>query len=865
MARHAVLVSELEASVGDNAVRAVLCSAPRGAGLSRALASFVEEVRGWGHRAELTDAERVGVQPGGGLDSLLRARLGIDITARGSVLLDALDARAPDLEPLGREFLATSMGVLRPEFHVARLDARSRQEGAQAEVGRWLSHGEGAFAWVIDDALSLDNESLEFATWLVQSADFPGLVVLAVRDDEKAVFDTRVKALRVSGRMKEVALPSLDHDALHAAFPSSARASKGLALTARLLELSGHEGVSGLTLDAAVRELQHSLTSSERDVLGVVSVAGGRVPLSALEAVLGPHRAEVVDALERRLLVRSGRTTRCHGEREVWLRFPSLVPDNTPAQTRAWCEAIGAWAERQLLATHADPAQRSFLLPMSIRAAESIGDAARVSLAWELTARSGAAAFALRRAEASATGVRRLVLTRMRAEDELFHGGAAQAAKTAQTAFRQVGSSSLGNGPAPWCQLVLRDVRDELEQWETLTTEEASCALELARAEALSHLGQGGETRRAFEGVQSRLVTLKRTPATDALWLRLARTWAWFAAEMLADGALARDICTAARQRVGGDGIAASSHAVAFLRAEQIAHSRGGDPAEARRLADELIAVSQARGDQKEECVAWNARSLLSLRDGALGLAREGFERSLDLARGIGFRRREAVALHNLGLVLAYMGEYGASLACQEKYLQLSEAIGNHPARAYGPAAMALVYVQQLDVHRAEPALLRARRAAEENGWPGLIAWTRHLSGLLKLLRHLDRRDGLQLSLARADFLACLDLLEDRKAGWSEELDPAETAAFLALTWLCSGNHAQAKAALPRAEAYAEGSPHSTQVVAALSALISKQSPSAAVDWFDAHGYFRSTELWTRVAQHLELPVEHHSETRTSL
>ncbi|MGV3622883.1 MAG: tetratricopeptide repeat protein, partial [Archangium sp.] len=362
--------------------------------------------------------------------------------------------------------------------------------------------------------------------------------------------------------------------------------------------------------------------------------------------------------------------------------------------------------------------------------------------------------------------------------------------------------------------------------------------------------------------IEARLTNLKKPDARDALWLRLARTWVWFAAEMLADGALARRICTTARSHVG-EGVSRSSHALAFLRAEQVAHSRGGDAKEARRLADELIAVSKARGDAKEECVAWNARALLSLRDGALSTARRGFERSLDLARSIGFRRREAVAMHNLGLVLAYMGEYGASLACQDKYLQLSEQIGNRPARAYGPAAMALVYVQQLDVHRAEPAVLRARKAAEENGWPGLIAWTRHLSGLLKLQRHLERRDSLQLSLARADFLACLDLLEDRKAGWSEELDPAETAAFLALTWLCGGNEAQARSTLPRVEGYASGSPHSAQVLEALKALLARRAPVEAVDWFEQHGFFRSTELWRRVATYLELPVP--SEERTPL
>lgn len=859
-----MLVGELEASIGDNAVRVVVCSAPRGAGMSQSLASFVEEVRGWGHRAEYVDAERVGVQAGGGIDALLRGRLGLDAAAHGEVLLEAIDARAPGLEPLSREFLAGAMGFLRADFQTARLDARSRWEGALSEVGRWLNDGDGAFAWVIDDALSLDVESLNLVTWLAQSAEFPGVVVLAVRDDERGVFDTRLKSVRVTGKLHELQLAPMTSEALHDAFPTSARAAKGVPLTARLLQLAAHESSAVLSLEAAVRELQSALSSAETNVLGVLSVCGGRLPLAALDVALGRSQHEVVMSLERRLLVRHGATSRCRGASEVWLRFPSQAPEVDAAHARAWVASVGAWAEQQLLGNDCGPAQRSYILPMLIRAAEGSGDAARLSLAWELSARGGAGVYGLRRAESTASGVRRLVLARLQAEDELFRGEAGLAAKTAQAAFRSTGPATLA-GPAAWCAVVMRDVHDELERWDTVTAEEASLALELTRAEALSNLGQASETRKAFEAVQTRLELVKHSDAAAALWLRLARTWAWFAAEMLADGALARRICATARARVGGDGIARSSHAVAFLRAEQIAHSRGGDQTQARRLADELISVSRSRGEPKEECVAWNARALLHLRDGALPIARQGFEKSLDLARTIGFRRREAVAMHNLGLVLGYMGEYGASLACQEKYLALSEQIGNHAARAYGPAAMAMVYVQQLDAQRAETAISRARRAAEENGWPGLIAWTRHLSGLLKLLRHLERRDTLQLSLARADFLACLDLLEDRKAGWSEELDPAETASCLSLTWLCAGNHKQAQASLPRAEQYASGSPHSERVVAALRALLAKQPPVDAIRWFDAQGYFRSTDLWKRVAAHLDVPVPEETEARTSL
>ncbi|MGV3619502.1 MAG: hypothetical protein ACO1OB_01725 [Archangium sp.] len=294
--------------------------------MTQTLRSFVEEVRGWGHRAELTDAERVGIQSGGGVDQLLRARLRLDAATHGESLLQSLDERSPDLEPLAREFLASCMGVTRSDFQVARLDVRSRWEGAVAEAGRWLGRGSGAFAWVIDDALSLDAESLALVSWLAQSADFPGLVVLAVRDDERGVFETRLKTLRSTGRLNELQLPALDSEALQAAFPSTARAARGSPLVAALLEASGSETSQAVSLEAAVRLAQQKLTTSELDLLSLLAANGGRLPLEAAGSVLEGEVGETASALQRRLLVHGGPTSRCFGAHEVWLRFPAQAP-----------------------------------------------------------------------------------------------------------------------------------------------------------------------------------------------------------------------------------------------------------------------------------------------------------------------------------------------------------------------------------------------------------------------------------------------------------------------------------------------------------------------------------------------------------
>ena len=537
------------------------------------------------------------------------------------------------------------------------------------------------------------------------------------------------------------------------------------------------------------------------------------------------------------------------------MRHARLVEERRVAGAAAsarWLASLGVWAEHELKQDAVRPERVGLVLPLLVQAAQAAGDAHRASLALELRHRVEQSLESLSKALEGARGPRRLVLARRVVEERTFRAEVNEAVADAAAALRAIppGATAL---PAGWGGLLLRGVEDELERWDLLSLDEATAGIELARAEALAQLGRSAETTRAFQGVEERLVRLPRSAASDALWLRWARTWAWFRAQILADGEGARAVCERVRRAVAPSALASSFHALAFLRAEQVAHSHGGDPARAEALADELILLSKQRGQRREECVAWNARALLHLRAGESSRARAGFERSLDLARQVGFGRREAIALHNLGLTLCRLGEYGAAVACQERYLALSERIGNLVARAYAPAAIAQVLVQTQETARADEEVAKARRAAEEHGWPGLLAWARHLSGLIKLNRHCEKKDTLQLSLARADFMACLDLLEDRNASWSEELAPAEVASCLVLAWLFAGNEAHARAALPRAERLVRESPVSERFVEATREVTEAREPTAALAWFEEQGHVRELQLWRRYLPALQL------------
>ena len=495
-----------------------------------------------------------------------------------------------------------------------------------------------------------------------------------------------------------------------------------------------------------------------------------------------------------------------------------------------------------------------FLLPLLARGLEALGEPARASLAWEAVHRLTGQPDALARAAVSAVGVRRLVLARRLAEERVVKGQVREGLADAIAAQRAAHGAATTEPGLLQAWLFPPGV-DPLEVWSHLSADEALVALELARAEASSSLGQVPETRAAFTALGERLERLSGA-AVPSLWLRWAKTWSWFLAEIAADGAGARRVCEAVRQRLGPDVVAADFHAPAFLRAEQVAFARGGDPLVARALADSLVGLARARGDRREECLAWNARGLLAFRDADLREARACFEASLSLARQVGFKRREAIALHNLGLVLFQLAEYGAALACQEKYLALSETIGNRVARAYAPCAMAAVHVQRLERGPAEACLLRARAAAEEGAWPSLLAWSRLLSGQLRLHAHLQASDALQLSRARNDLMACLDLVEERGLAWAEELDPAECYVTLAFAYRLSGQGAPARAVLARATPYGAQSPISAKWLEAAADTLAGRWPTATLAWFEDRGFRRVVDLLHHVLHALKLSPE---------
>jgi tetratricopeptide (TPR) repeat protein len=162
---------------------------------------------------------------------------------------------------------------------------------------------------------------------------------------------------------------------------------------------------------------------------------------------------------------------------------------------------------------------------------------------------------------------------------------------------------------------------------------------------------------------------------------------------------------------------------------------------------------------------------------------------------------------------------------------------------------LAAIALARGELSRADELISRARKAAESNGWTMLYAWTRALAGRLRIHRYLATRDGLELSRAKTDLLAAIDLFEEHSTGWTEEVDPGEVFALLAAVLRLAGNR---DAALPILERGLKLVPAqnlvSHRALDASWSMVEGIEMDPALEWFEQRGYQRFSRLWRQLA-----------------
>ncbi len=773
----------------------------------------------------------------------------------------------PDRKQLAAELLGSLVGIRRSDFRSHRLDEDARREGAFLELARWVTERAlaGGLLLAFDDAHRCDDDGIALIELLSQQ-ETPMPLCLVVSYDGaperlSPAFRARRELWANDARWQQVTV----------------RAPAPAAVVSMLTEL-GASGASAQALcdqaegnpslamglwrfwqsqpELAVPELPMTLDGlrvARVKLLGedvaraaaTLAVLGGVAPLAALATIdpglpLALQRASIAGLVtfERR------------GPLEV-CRFtdvrvvPGLGSGVSSAQSLGIKVTAGAWAAEALeqLEPDAFGPVADVLVPLAGPALD--GTVASVWLeAWAGVAPGRAEAAArLESALVQAHGVRRLVLLRRLAELKLFLGHSEEALASLQT----VGRTVMTNARQPRSRaldILAAQPLGVLDRWDTLTPTEALLAIELTKGECLSHLLRREETEKIFHDLEQRLGKLSGGAATH-LWIRWARSWSWFLCEVLGRAADAVKACAMVRQKAAAADLVADEDALGFVRAQEIACVSIGDFTRARQLADELITLAERGGRLRDVCLAWNARAILHFGQGELVPARRAFEKAIEMARTTAWTRREAISSHNLALVLTELGELDAAHAIETQYAKLSVLIGNHAAKVEAPLVLANVELSRGDLTSADALLTTARKLSETNGWAMMVATVRSLSGRLRLLRYRANGDTLELTKAKNDFLASLEVLEEHSTAWTEELDPGEVYALYAATLKLNGQTDAAKAALARGQARMPSENIVSQKQMAVArAYVDGVSIEPALEWFAERSFERRVGLW---------------------
>jgi tetratricopeptide (TPR) repeat protein len=815
---------------------------------------------------------RVEVAHGRLVSQTLRALIGEAIDDDAS--WNAIRSAAPlaNLEPeratVAAELLASLLGIRRADFRTAKLDEDSRREGAFLELARWLSeraHAEG-LVLAFDDAHLADDDGAAFLEVLSQREEPVPMVLLVSHDADVERFTRAFRARReawlsaTNWSRLELAAPGVTAvqvllttagapAELIAPLAAHAQGNPGLALGlwayARGLEKLEVAQLPR-TLDGLRLSRVRALGDDVLRACATLAALGGVAPLAALSTISPELPLQLQPALASGVvrMVREGALELC---RLVDPRMAHSLNSVLPSvQVLGAKLAVGAWAAQALEQLDFTGFTRSadVLVPLATPALDGVTSSHWYeALAMTKPGRPDAVAW-LEQAVRSAQGVRRLVLLRRIAEVKLFLGLPDEAIGVVVSAGRPVPAAPQPLPPSAAGRVLGAQTRGVLDRWEVLSIDEAMAALDVVRAESISYLVKKEDTQKAFTDLQKRLPKLKGA-AVPHLWIRWAKGWSWFLCEILGRSQEAMAACALVRRNVSEAQLAADEDAIAFVRAEEVATCSVGQFARAMTLTLEHIALAERAGKLRDACLGWNAHAIVHYGQGSLALARKAFERSLELARSTGWLRREAITLHNLSLVLAELGELDAAFAAETTYARLSVLVGNHAGKAEAPLVLASVELARGRLIEAEAQLGAARKAAEANGWDMLMTWSRALTGRLRLLRAKAGGDALEVTKAKNDLMAAIEVLEERSVGWTEELDPGEVVALYALALKWSGQGAAAGVVIERTLARLPvENVVSRQQLAVASAVVAGQGVDEALKWFEVHGFERRVAMW---------------------
>ena len=139
-----------------------------------------------------------------------------------------------------------------------------------------------------------------------------------------------------------------------------------------------------------------------------------------------------------------------------------------------------------------------------------------------------------------------------------------------------------------------------------------------------------------------------------------------------------------------------------------------GDYDGAQEKIEGSLALARELGDRKVESVALGQLGILATQRGRYGVGRDYYRQALDVARAIGNRVLESGMINNLGEIEQLLGHYDAALELFQAGRRLCAEIGQRLADAYLLSNMALSAFRRGDAAGSIESSTAAMRLAEE-------------------------------------------------------------------------------------------------------------------------------------------------------
>ena len=135
-----------------------------------------------------------------------------------------------------------------------------------------------------------------------------------------------------------------------------------------------------------------------------------------------------------------------------------------------------------------------------------------------------------------------------------------------------------------------------------------------------------------------------------------------------------------------------------------------GDYERAQALAEQSLAIAREVGDRHIESIALGQLGILTFQRGRYGVARDYYRQALDNARQVGDRALESGMINNLGDTERLLGNYAAASELLQAGLRLCREIGQRMAESYLTCNMAHIAFLRGD---AADALALSAQASE--------------------------------------------------------------------------------------------------------------------------------------------------------